>query len=96
MAQPHSPQPKPTSTILLPSGSSMGPVTPSVDLESIISEITTSSPEVLLMSLRSFVNRDVGETILASLLPGGLDPLTVLDAHVNTLGYLFILFVELL
>ena len=68
----------------------------SVDLESIVADITTStSSQLLLTSLRSFVKRDVGEAILASLLPVALDPLTVLDMHVNTLGYLFILFVEI-
>jgi hypothetical protein len=68
---------------------------PAMDLESVIADITTSiSPEELLTSLRSLVKLDVGESILASALPGGQDPLTVLDTHANTLGYLFILFVE--
>ncbi|KAF8502976.1 hypothetical protein JB92DRAFT_2972622 [Gautieria morchelliformis] len=76
-----------TSTV---SGSSS--MAPAMDLESVIADITTSiSPEQLLTSLRSLVRLDVGESILASVLPGGQDPLTVLDTHANTLGYLFIL-----
>ena len=85
-------QPQPSSATLLPSSSSS--MASAVDLESIIADITTStSSQLLLPSLLSFAKHDVGETILASFLPGGLDPLTVLDAHVNTLGYLFVLFV---
>jgi hypothetical protein len=65
---------------------------PPVDLESVINDITTStSPQLLLASLRSLVKRDVGDAILASVMPGGQDPLSVLDTHANTLGYLFIL-----
>lgn len=36
----------------------------------------------------------MGESILASVLPGGQDPLSVLDVQANTLGYLFILCVQ--
>jgi len=62
------------------------------DLESIVADITTStSPSQLLNRLRAVVKREVGETILASVLPGGQDPLTVLDPQANTLGFLFLL-----
>ncbi|KAF8526561.1 hypothetical protein BU17DRAFT_82660 [Hysterangium stoloniferum] len=61
-------------------------------LESVVAEITTpTSPKLLLVSLRNFAKRDIGDTILASTLGGGQDPLSILDPYVNTLGYLYIL-----
>lgn len=86
-------QPQPSSSTAPASGSSS--VTLAVDLEAVVADITTTtSSQHLLTSLRSLIKRDVGETILASLMPGGQDPLSVLDTHVNTLGYLFILYVR--
>jgi len=66
-------------------------------LESVITEITTAtSPKSLLVSLRNFAKRDIGDAILASTLGGGQDPLSILDPYVNTMGYLYILSARLL
>jgi hypothetical protein len=66
-----------------------------VSLETIIQQITT--PTVALSSLahtlRTFAPAEIRETILASILPGGQDPLELLDPSVNTLGLLYLLYV---
>jgi hypothetical protein len=75
-------------------GPATGPDQP-VSLETIIQQITT--PTVALSSLahtlRTFAPADIRETILASILPGGQDPLELLDPSVNTLGLLYLLYV---
>ncbi|KAI1791382.1 hypothetical protein LXA43DRAFT_1011288 [Ganoderma leucocontextum] len=59
-------------------------------LDDVLTQITTHSPN-LASYLRSFAPREVRETILASTLGSGQDPLTVLDPQRNTLGFLYIL-----
>ncbi|KII84533.1 hypothetical protein PLICRDRAFT_45885 [Plicaturopsis crispa FD-325 SS-3] len=61
-------------------------------LEGLVHQITTTNNiGALNHALRNFAQREVRETVLASLLGGGQDPLTVLDVRVNTLGVLYIL-----
>jgi len=76
-------------------GSSSGGNLPT--LENLITDITTSTSNRNLLSiLKTNAKRgESGDMILASSLPGGQDPLTILDAHANTLGYLFVLCVVL-
>ncbi|KIJ63825.1 hypothetical protein HYDPIDRAFT_155393 [Hydnomerulius pinastri MD-312] len=63
-----------------------------VSLDNVISIITTAtSPSQLSSQLKSFAPKDVREVVLASLLPDGQDPLTVLDMQANTLGIIYIL-----
>lgn len=64
----------------------------SYSLDSIFHLITTSNNlQTLHNTLRSGAPRDVRDTILASVLQSGQDPLMLLDARTNTLGYLYIL-----
>lgn len=61
-------------------------------LERILSDITaTTHIHALNQTLRGCAPKDVREPMLASMLPGGQDPLTVLDIQRNTLGVLYIL-----
>ncbi|KAF8644186.1 hypothetical protein AX16_008636 [Volvariella volvacea WC 439] len=63
-----------------------------LSLDTIVHQITTSnSPLALNHTLKSNLPRDTRDTILASLLPGNTDPLTLLDPVLNSLGYLWIL-----
>ncbi|KAI8996251.1 hypothetical protein BD414DRAFT_477249 [Trametes punicea] len=64
----------------------------SASLDDVLSQITTSSsPSSLNQYLRSFAPKESRDTILASTLSSGQDPLTVLDTRTNTLGILYIL-----
>ena len=64
-------------------------------LDDVLTHITTATnPNTLNHYLKSFAPKDVRETILASTLGSGQDPLTVLDPSRNTLGYLYILYVS--
>jgi COP9 signalosome complex subunit 3 len=71
---------------------------PTPSLESLIQHITApgANPASLAHTLRTFAPLEVREVILASLLPGPQDPLALLDPSVNTVGLLFILYVDLL
>ncbi|KAI0698795.1 hypothetical protein C8Q76DRAFT_757488 [Earliella scabrosa] len=61
-------------------------------LDDVLNHITTSNnPNSLHSYLKSFAPKDMRETILASTLGSGQDPLVVLDPSQNTLGYLYIL-----
>lgn len=63
-------------------------------LEGLVTLVTSpgdKSPNTIAHALHTLSKRDVGETILASLLPGNQDPLNGLDPYVHTLGYLYIL-----
>ena len=61
-------------------------------LDDVLTQITTNAQH-LASYLKTFAPRDVRETILASTLGSGQDPLTVLDPQTNTLGFLYILYV---
>ncbi|KAG8933579.1 hypothetical protein FRC02_011594 [Tulasnella sp. 418] len=52
---------------------------------------SSQPPQAIANLLKSFSKRDVGETILASFSATGEDPLSVLDPHLHTLGFLYIL-----
>ncbi|KAF4581663.1 hypothetical protein EYR40_002674 [Pleurotus pulmonarius] len=70
----------------------MAPSDSSGSLDSIIQQITTSNNiRTLDQTLRNSLPKEARETILASMLPGGQDPLAILDPRVNTLGFLYIL-----
>ena len=63
-----------------------------VTLDNIFSEITTSNnPGALNHALRNCASKEVRDTILASTLSNGQDPLSVLDVGSNTVGILYIL-----
>jgi COP9 signalosome complex subunit 3 len=63
-----------------------------ISLVNIITAITTAaSPSYLNQQLKTFAPKEVRDVILASLLPDGQDPLSVLDIQANTLGILHIL-----
>ncbi|KAI9458451.1 hypothetical protein HD554DRAFT_2029634 [Boletus coccyginus] len=63
-----------------------------VSLVNVITAITTAvSPSHLNQQLKMFAPKEVRDVILASLLPDGQDPLSVLDIQANTLGILHIL-----
>lgn len=63
-----------------------------ISLDRVLTEITsTSNIHTLNQALRSFAPKDVRESVLSSLLPGGQDPLNSLDIQRDTLGVLFIL-----
>ncbi|KIK42328.1 hypothetical protein CY34DRAFT_83767 [Suillus luteus UH-Slu-Lm8-n1] len=64
-----------------------------VSLASIVATITSaaSSPSHLNQYLRNCASKDVREVLLASILPGSQDPLTLLTARDHTLGMLYIL-----
>ncbi|KAH0578339.1 hypothetical protein H2248_003953 [Termitomyces sp. 'cryptogamus'] len=65
---------------------------PSELLDTILNQITNSdNAQTLHHILRTNLSKDSRDTILASLLPSGQDPLTVLDMRENTLGVLWIL-----
>jgi COP9 signalosome complex subunit 3 len=65
-----------------------------VTLDRVLLEITSSnSLGALNQTLRGFAPKDVRETLLASTLPNGQDPLGVLDIQRHTLGALYILYV---
>ncbi|KAI0350548.1 hypothetical protein OH77DRAFT_1463574 [Trametes cingulata] len=61
-------------------------------LDDVFNQITsTSSPGSLHHYLKSFAPKEVRDTILASTLSSGQDPLAILDPQRNTLGFLYIL-----
>ncbi len=61
-------------------------------LDDVIKHITTSNNASTLKAyLNSFAPKESRETILASTIGSGQDPLTLLDPSRNTLGYLYIL-----
>ncbi|RDB18413.1 COP9 signalosome complex subunit 3 [Hypsizygus marmoreus] len=61
-------------------------------LDGILNQITTSNnPNALNHTLRNALPKESRDTILASSLSGGQDPLSVLDMRENTLGVLYIL-----
>ena len=63
-------------------------------LEDIVARITSDTNyPALSQYLKSFTNKEARESVLAGALPDNVDPLTVLDPHTHTLGYLFILYV---
>ncbi|KAF8885334.1 hypothetical protein BD779DRAFT_1533952 [Infundibulicybe gibba] len=65
---------------------------PHPTLDAILNQITTSNNAAALgHTLRTALPRDTREAILAGLLGGGQDPLSVLDMRTNTLGALYIL-----
>ncbi|KIJ35265.1 hypothetical protein M422DRAFT_76337 [Sphaerobolus stellatus SS14] len=57
---------------------------------------SSTSNRTLSNLLKTHVKSEIGETILASTLGGGQDPLTVLDAYANTLGFLYIMTARLI
>lgn len=63
-------------------------------LDDLFQHITTNNnPTSLNSYLKSFAPKDIRETILSGTLGSGQDPLTILDPSINTLGYLYILYV---
>jgi COP9 signalosome complex subunit 3 len=63
-----------------------------VTLDNLFSDITTSNnPVTLNHTLRNCAPKDIRDTILASTLSNGQDPLSVLDVRSNTVGILYIL-----
>jgi COP9 signalosome complex subunit 3 len=61
-------------------------------MDSVLHLITTAdSIEVLNYNLRTALAREIRNTVLASMLASGQDPLSVLDMRANTLGILYIL-----
>ncbi|CDO75711.1 hypothetical protein BN946_scf184493.g9 [Trametes cinnabarina] len=61
-------------------------------LDDVLNQITTtSSSSSLNQYLKSFAPKESRDTILASTLSSGQDPLSVLDPRSNTLGFLYIL-----
>ncbi|KAG6905592.1 hypothetical protein DXG01_001811, partial [Tephrocybe rancida] len=65
---------------------------PTESLDTILTQITTSNNATALNhSLRTNLPKESRDTILASTLSSGQDPLTVLDMRENTLGVLWIL-----
>jgi len=62
-----------------------------ISLINVITAITSAdSPSQLNHQLKTFAPKEVRDVILASLLPDGQDPLSVLDIQANTLGILHI------
>ena len=67
-----------------------------VTLDNIFSDIITSNNSIALNhTLRNCAPKDIRDTILASTLSNGQDPLSVLDVTRNTIGILYILWVIL-
>ncbi|KAI6142682.1 hypothetical protein BKA82DRAFT_738486 [Pisolithus tinctorius] len=67
-----------------------------ISLMNVITLITTAtSPPHLSQYLKNFAPKEVREVVLASMLPEGQDPLAILDIQANTLGNLYILFMDL-
>ncbi|KAG5649762.1 hypothetical protein H0H81_002140 [Sphagnurus paluster] len=65
---------------------------PTESLDSILQQITTSNNAAALNhTLRNALPKESRDTILASVLGSGQDPLCVLDVRQNTLGVLYIL-----
>ncbi|KAI5117842.1 hypothetical protein M0805_008114 [Coniferiporia weirii] len=63
-----------------------------LSIDAILSEITSSQDDGQLnQSLKNFGSKEIRELLYASLLGDGQDPLSVLDVHNNTLGYLYLL-----
>ena len=61
-------------------------------MDQVLHDITTTEdPKLLNDKLRHSPSKDARETILASMLQSGQDPLSVLDPERNTIGYLYIL-----
>jgi COP9 signalosome complex subunit 3 len=72
----------------------MAPNDPSQSLDGILNQITTTNNYAMLNhTLRNSMHKDIRDTILASPLASGQDPLSVLDLRTNTLGVLYIMFV---
>ncbi|KZT32261.1 hypothetical protein SISSUDRAFT_1028642 [Sistotremastrum suecicum HHB10207 ss-3] len=82
-----------TTPTTVPSNPPNGSSKDTISLNNVITYLTTENaePTNIVGYLRSVASKDVGETILASLLAGGQDPLDILNPVQNTLGYLFIL-----
>ena len=91
------PQSQPQSPIQLQSQTQAptppaGPESNHVSLVNVIAAITTAVwPSQLNQYLKTFAPKEVRDLILASALPDGRDPLSVLDIQANTLGILHIL-----
>lgn len=63
-----------------------------LSLDNLLTQITTANNTAALNhTLKNFASKDVRDTILASTLSSGQDPLGVLDVVGNTLGVLYIL-----
>ncbi len=77
---------------MAPAGSSSSGSEP-ISLEHLVQYLATTgqTQEDLNQTLRTFSTKETREVILASKLPSGQDPLEILDAQNNTLGYLYIL-----
>jgi COP9 signalosome complex subunit 3 len=70
----------------------MAPNESSPSLDGILNQITTSNNiSALNHTLRNSLPKEARETILASPLASGQDPLSVLDMRANTLGVLYIM-----
>jgi hypothetical protein len=96
------PTPPPTSTTSTTnpaqsSSNTAGQSASDISLGSIVATInSTSNPSQLNQYLRSCASKDVREVLLASILPGNQDPLTLLNVRDHTLGILYILWVSLI
>ncbi|KAH7882842.1 hypothetical protein F5I97DRAFT_1900062 [Phlebopus sp. FC_14] len=100
MSQPSLPSPQQQPTLHVDAENSQqqsqpGPALPPAPDDQpvlLFSIITSAAPsDRIHQQLRSFAPKDVREVVLASLLPDGQDPLTLLDIQTNTLGILYIL-----
>lgn len=70
----------------------MAPNDSSQSLDGILTQITISNNvQALSHTLRHSLPKDARDTILASSLASGQDPLSVLDMKTNTLGVLYIM-----
>ncbi|KAL5521545.1 hypothetical protein ACEPAF_2293 [Sanghuangporus sanghuang] len=72
------------------SGSGSGPSF-QISVDAVLHEITSSQDDVRLNNFLRTYARESREVLYASLLASGQDPLSVLDARNNTLGYLYLL-----
>lgn len=65
---------------------------PDNSLDRVLNDITTSNnPHALNHSIRNGLPKDSRDAILAEAMVSGIDPLTVLDMRVHTLGVLYIM-----
>lgn len=62
-----------------------------LDLDILITQITSSNNPLELNSYLRSIPNDTREAVLAGTLSSGQDPLGILDVRVNTLGVLYIL-----
>ncbi|KAI0945208.1 hypothetical protein AcW1_001483 [Taiwanofungus camphoratus] len=64
----------------------------SLSIDVIVTQVTTSNNASQLNGLlRTFATNDARDSVLATMLSSGEDPLSVLDAERHTIGYLYIL-----